>query len=476
MKPPPTRQPCSRAARLQHLPAARRRAAAPRARIAAVVEVRRRHALRQEDRLSGLCSRRPARQVLEAGEVALDVAERDARLDRDDLRRGRDRPAAAPTLEDRPRDRCPAAVRPRARSPGAAPSRVAQNASATAAGAWRTSRAPWRQRAMSARVRRRARRPRRAGGQRRRVRSRRRAAGRRPGPRAARATAPRPTPASRRGARSTSSACTLPEPSQMRHQRRLAVGPGQARLLDVAEAALAFERLGGVARGALADPVLEHGRGDAPEAARRRRRRRRPPRWPGQPQRAGRRRLGLEREVGEHAGHRRLVGQPRPKAMRCAAQWIASAVPSRITAAEPSTQSCRVPPIIAMIARTPRPSSPTSAPTRAVELDLGGRVGAVAELVLQPVDAQPVGRAVVGEPGDEEAATGRRASGRARRRRRTAPRRRTTSCPVSAYCAAAERLGHRCCWAHVRAARPLGEGHADERARPSPPRAAARGS
>jgi hypothetical protein len=37
---------------------------------------------------------------------------------------------------------------------------------------------------------------------------------------------------------------------------------------------------------------------------------------------------------------------------------MASIVPVRSTAVEPSTQSCRVPPIIAMIARTPRPGSP----------------------------------------------------------------------------------------------------------------------
>ena len=49
----------------------------------------------------------------------------------------------------------------------------------------------------------------------------------------------------------------------------------------------------------------------------------------------------------------------RPNAARCSHQWIASAVPRRITAVEPSTQSCRVPAIIVMIARTPCPGSPT---------------------------------------------------------------------------------------------------------------------
>ena len=66
-------------------------------------------------------------------------------------------------------------------------------------------------------------------------------------------------------ARSTSRACTLPEPSQTRHQRRLPVGAGEARLLDVPEPALAFQRLGEVLGCALADPVLEDRRGQAPE-------------------------------------------------------------------------------------------------------------------------------------------------------------------------------------------------------------------
>ena len=55
-----------------------------------------------------------------------------------------------------------------------------------------------------------------------------------------------------------------------------------------------------------------------------------------------------------------------------------------------------------MIARTPRPSSPISVAVGAVELDLGGRVGAVAELGLQTVEAQGVRRAVLVAARDEQ--------------------------------------------------------------------------
>ena len=90
-----------------------------------------------------------------------------------------------------------------------------------------------------------------------------------------------------------------------------------------------------------------------------------------------------------------------PKAWRWVAQWMASAVPSRMTAVEPSTQSWRVPPIMAMMARTPCPCSPTSAPAGVGEDHLGGGVGAVAELGLEPVEMEPVGPAVLVEPRDE---------------------------------------------------------------------------
>ena len=61
----------------------------------------------------------------------------------------------------------------------------------------------------------------------------------------------------------------------------------------------------------------------------------------------------------------------------------------------------------------PRPSSPTSHAAGAVELDLARGVGAVAELVLQALDADRVARAVGQQARHEEARQARRRSGRA---------------------------------------------------------------
>ena len=57
-------------------------------------------------------------------------------------------------------------------------------------------------------------------------------------------------------ARNVSSALTLPEPSQMPISGASRYSRGMPGLLDVAVAAEAFHRLGGVRRGALAHPVL----------------------------------------------------------------------------------------------------------------------------------------------------------------------------------------------------------------------------
>ena len=64
-------------------------------------------------------------------------------------------------------------------------------------------------------------------------------------------------------ARRTSSAATLPEPSQIEFERRAAIEQRHPGILDEAVAAETLERLGRVRRGALADPVL-HDRGREP--------------------------------------------------------------------------------------------------------------------------------------------------------------------------------------------------------------------
>ena len=83
-----------------------------------------------------------------------------------------------------------------------------------------------------------------------------------------------------------------------------------------------------------------------------------------------------------------------PNAERCATCHDASASARRISEAEPSTQSSRVAATISMIVRTPRPSSPSRCAQVPSQLQLGGGVGAVAQLVLEAYDVQPVALAV----------------------------------------------------------------------------------
>ena len=75
----------------------------------------------------------------------------------------------------------------------------------------------------------------------------------------------------------------------------------------------------------------------------------------------------------------------------------------RIREVEPSTQSSRVAATISMMVRTPRPSSPSRWRQGAVELELARGVGAVAELVLEPYDVEPVAAAVGQHPRHHEA-------------------------------------------------------------------------
>ena len=204
----------------------------------------------------------------------------------------------------------------RQRAEGASPwspaSREAQNASATAGSPWRTSSEPCSASAIRSTT------PARAAlevGRKSRS-SRAQRVDERVEPRvgAARPARPRrrtrrPTPGSRPIARSTSRQMTLPEPSQMPVQRRLAEEARQDRLLDVAVAAQALERLGDQRGLPLAHPVLRHRGGEAREraaalvaralvvGAR-------------QPHHRDRRRLGLDAQVGEHVLHQRLLDQP----------------------------------------------------------------------------------------------------------------------------------------------------------------------
>ena len=87
--------------------------------------------------------------------------------------------------------------------------------------------------------------------------------------------------------------------------------------------------------------------------------------------------------------HQRLVDEQRAERARGARRGRSPARrPARIPPAAPSTQSRRVWLTISMIVGTPRPGSPTMPRPRAVELDLARRVRAVAELVLEALDAE----------------------------------------------------------------------------------------
>ena len=125
--------------------------------------------------------------------------------------------------------------------------------------------------------------------------------------------------------------------------------------------------------GALADPVLEHGGGEAPELGassspadrpRRRRGRGASPR-PSRPRTRRRGRRARCASAADRSGSA-------PKAERWAAWWIACATPARIAGGAPITQSRRVWLTISMIVGTPRPSSPTcaaQAPSNSISLE-----------------------------------------------------------------------------------------------------------
>ena len=93
------------------------------------------------------------------------------------------------------------------------------------------------------------------------------------------------------------------------HQRSLPVQPRHAGLLDVAVAAEALHRLGGVRGGALAHPVLAGGQADAAQQRLALVAAHRAVGGAGHPHREHRGGLGLDREVGEHVAHQRLVDQ-----------------------------------------------------------------------------------------------------------------------------------------------------------------------
>ncbi len=189
-----------------------------------------------------------------------------------------------------------------------------------------------------------------------------------------------------------------------RDQRRLPVEPGHAGLLDVAVAAQALQGLGGVRRTALADPVLGDGQAEPADQ--------RLLTVPGEggvgglgePHRHGGGRLGLHHEVGEHIAHQRLVDQ-RP-AERPAVQGVLDCPggpePHPGGGADGAVQAGRVD----HLDDGPHPAAllADQQAVRLLVLDLGGGVGLVAELVLEPLEAEPVAAAVRQHARQQEAA------------------------------------------------------------------------
>ena len=197
-------------------------------------------------------------------------------------------------------------------------------------------------------------------------------------------------PGSRTIARSTSRHWTLPEPSQIEFSGALAVQARHPRLLDVAVAAEALERLAGVRHGArlqiqyLSTALASRLNWVAPLVAGDRLRRRRGPA-------AAPPIVAASDSIARSASTFRISGwsiSSLPNAERCAAWWIACATPARMPGggAEHAVEPGVVDHLddrrhaAALLADHPRPG--------AAELDLARGVRAVAELVLEPLDVE----------------------------------------------------------------------------------------
>jgi hypothetical protein len=193
----------------------------------------------------------------------------------------------------------------------------------------------------------------------------------------------------------------LPDPSHTPLSGTLAEQAGQVGLLDVAGPAEALERLGGVLRRPLARPVL-HDRREQPldellvlvaggvEGA-------------GQAQGGERGRLGLDGQVGEHVGHQRLLVErgAEGRAVVGVPGGLGHALAHDGRGAEHAVE----PGVVDHLddgAHAPALVADELAPG-VEQLDLARRVGPVAELVLEPLDADGVA-AAVGEPARHEEA------------------------------------------------------------------------
>ena len=190
---------------------------------------------------------------------------------------------------------------------------------------------------------------------------------------------------------------TLPN----RHHRLLAVAHRQGEVLGISVSAKAFQCLVGVVWTTLADPVLGDRRGETAEGAL------------GvvgilvvcscEAHRRDGCGLGLERQVGEHRCHGRLIGE------RCSECRAMTGVPGGLGDRLPHTRGAAEYAVESRLGDhlDDRAHSTSRLADHqcdcAVEFDLARRVGLVAELVLQPLDAEGVAGAVGQDSGEEEA-------------------------------------------------------------------------
>ena len=187
-----------------------------------------------------------------------------------------------------------------------------------------------------------------------------------------------------------------------RVQRRLAEEQRHAGLLDVAVAAEALQRLGHHHRGALADPELGQRQRDPAQRrlvrVARGGRRPRPAAWPA-PWRPRTRRRGRRPRSASaacrRAGRRRPSGARRARTPRPARARISDAEPEHAVEPGGGDHLDDRAHAAALVAEPLRPG--------AVELQLRGGVGAVAQLVLEPYDVQPVALAGREHPRHQEA-------------------------------------------------------------------------
>ena len=213
------------------------------------------------------------------------------------------------------------------------------------------------------------------------------------------------------------------------------------------------------------DPVLEHRVGDALQALRLGVAGDRLVVGAGEAHRRDRRRLRLDRQVGEHVLHQRLVDQD--GAEDGAVRGVVDRLGDAGAHADGRAEHAVEPGVVDHLddRRHPRALLADQPGRGGVELDLAGGVRAVAELVLQPLQAEAVALAVRRPAREEEA--GEAALGLGEDEEGVAHRRRheplvAGQLVLGAGAAAVHRAGERGVGADVGAALLLGHPHPGE--------------